>query len=80
MGEETQISGHLSDAENQFVRIDTRLVQEIPLGAIRDLPELLPARPGNSYSIERRRDGVYLLIRAPEEFWRLRYLVVLIKK
>jgi CII-binding regulator of phage lambda lysogenization HflD len=74
-----QLSENLLAIEEKFVRIDTRLVQEIPLGTLRDSLELLPARPSSSYSIERRKDGAYLLVRDSSEFWRLRYLVALVK-
>ena len=75
-----QISGHLSELADQFVRIDIRLTQEIPLGPVKGSPELLPARLTTSYAIERRGDGAYLLVLDSSEFWRLRYLVALVKR
>lgn len=80
LGRRPQLSENLSSFLGVFEHVDIREVEEIPLGKVRELGEVLPSRPSTSYAIEQRADGWYLLIRDPSEFWRLRYTVILVKR
>jgi DNA repair exonuclease SbcCD ATPase subunit len=61
-------------------KVDARNLPEILLGKTRSDTKVLPPRPVGSYSVEKRNGDSYLIIRNPDEFWKARYLVVLVER
>ena len=59
---------------------DARSLHEIFVGKTRGKIEILPPRPAGSYAVEKRSGGLYLLIRDAGEFWKARYLVVVVER
>lgn len=80
MKKRLELAGSLVDAQQEFERVDVRKIEEISLGSLREVIELLPARPAGSYRIEKDGGDWSLIVQDRDKFWQLRHLVVVVKK
>jgi chromosome segregation ATPase len=75
-----ELAGSLVEAQGEFERVDVLKIEEISLGSLREVIELLPARPAGSYRIEKDGGEWGLIIQDRDKFWQLRHLIVVVKK
>jgi flagellar biosynthesis chaperone FliJ len=80
LGKARELSDDFSALQHLFRALDARNERRITLGPGARLVELIPPRPGGSYVLTGPASAPVLEITRPDDFWKMRYLVVVVER